>query len=199
MCQDPQCFPRRYFTLSIRGTALLVSHVHLHHKTFNVATQPNDIRNEPILCAHPSPFVMDSSRTLSSSKRSFECPQSTNPTSETGDKVQHHDPSITALRQQLDAFQQHITQLEVALNQVNESLASRTAHAAAITASHASTTRQLSQVALASTDQLVHLSRSFSQSTDHLRAQFRTIKSLADTTARVRAQLSHLEAQVARL
>lgn len=115
-----------------------------------------------------------------------------------GDREADH-MTVNRLRQSAHAMDEHVRQLLATVDVLNESLTSRVRHAACVTAQHSRTTEQLSQVSVTTTDRLERLTREFLRDISLLRNHFRIIKTLAETTSQVRAQVMRLEAQVARL
>lgn len=103
------------------------------------------------------------------------------------------------LQSRVDTIEHDAARLISILQQVSESLSTRTSAAASMAAGHVIVSEELSSLAKGSTEQLQAAWHKFLSQISQLRQYFDVISTLADKTAQVRQQVIRLEQQVMRI
>lgn len=103
------------------------------------------------------------------------------------------------LQSRVDTIEHDAARLISILQQVSESLSTRTSAAASMAAGHVIVSEELSSLAKGSTEQLQATWHKFLSQISQLRQYFDVISTLADKTAQVRQQVIRLEQQVMRI
>lgn len=107
--------------------------------------------------------------------------------------------NVQELREKVESVEQDAARLLSVLQQLSQSLTSRTAASAKTTASHTAATERLSKLASSSTQQLKTVWDDFLNETVQLRQHFEVISALAEKASNTRQQVLRLEADIARL
>lgn len=108
-------------------------------------------------------------------------------------------PSISSVQSSAQKVEAEASRLRSQLVAVTEALSARTSRSARLTVSHAALTDDLAREADSALDRLRATTEMFVKDANALKEHFDTLEILAKHTAEVRAELSRLELQTAKI